>query len=606
MLLPTLLVGSMIGAGTGSSAQPAAGAPRERLLWDRAVELWGTTTRDGRLLSFPDWTTGDLGVRDLVSGESRRITDKGGYVKAEGKVEATAISPDGKSVAFAWEHVPQGGPDEFDLRVIGADGHGERILVPSTGIAFAEVQEWSPDGKWIAATAQYRNVQGGKILLLPADGSPARVALALKDRAPMMVRFSPDGRWLAFHAGSPGVPANAPLMPPRAAVTTRHQSVYVVPADGSGIEPFEVASDANLMGWTPDGAGLLFRRERHGLMELHVVSLSNGRATGDARKIHTVTSVGHALTVTADGTLIHGRGERFVEAMSASVDPSTGAIGPLKTSRPIAAFGPGGMSGGVRFSPDGKHVLFTPTAASIQLRSADGAERTLVPQMTRVGRIEWAADSGALLIAGATTDGKDGVYRVDLQSGAATLLFPASSVALLSTSPAGDRIYYRNGQGAVIERHLANGTERPLATPEPNAFDMKASRDGSRLAIVGQNVLTMVDLKTGASQVRHAHTKLSGDKFWGGDWTADGRHFLASVSIGRAPLGPKELWSLPVSGGEPLRQPLPVAVRGVSISRDGTQVAMVRTESLLQVWALENFLHRQRDRESRNDDKEAW
>jgi len=60
--------------------------------------------------------------------------------------------------------------------------------------------------------------------------------------------------------------------------------------------------------------------------------------------------------------------------------------------------------------------------------------------------------------------------------------------------------------------------------------------------------------------------------------------------VGRPPLGPKELWTLRVAGGEPVRQPMPVAVRGVSVSRDGTQVAVMRAESLLQVWALENFL----------------
>ena len=587
----TVLLGSIVAFAAAPAGQGTT-APRERLLWDRAIELWGTTTRDGRLLSFPDWTTGDLGVRDLVSGENRRVTDKGGYVKAEGKVEATAISPDGKRVAFAWEHVPQTGPDEFDLRVIDIDGKGERILVPNTGIAFAEVQEWSPDGKWIAATAQYRNVPGGRILLLPADGSPARAVVTLTERSPMMVRFSPDGRWLAFHAGSPGVPVNAALMPPRAAFTTRQQSVYVVAADGASGEPIQVAPDANLMGWTPDGAALLFRRERYGLMELHLVPMANGRAAGDAQKIHTVTSIGHALSVTPDGRLIHGRGKRYVEAMFASLDPATGAVGPLEASRPVVSLGPGGLGGGVRFSPDGRHVMFTTTASSILLRSGDGAERTLIPQMTRIGRVEWSADGTSLLIAGTADAGKEGVYRVDLQSGAATLLFAAPSVSLLASSPSGDRIYYRSGQGAVIERQVANGTERQLLTPEINAFDMRISRDGSTLAVVGQAALTFVALETGAARVRHAHSRVSGDKFWGGDWTADGSAFLASVSVARAPLGPKELWTLRAGGGEPVRQPIPVAVRGVSISRDGTQVALMRAESLLQVWALENFLPR--------------
>ena len=49
-----------------------------------------------------DWGTGDLAVRDLVAGQNRRVTNKGGYIKAEAEAEANAISPDGRLIAFAW------------------------------------------------------------------------------------------------------------------------------------------------------------------------------------------------------------------------------------------------------------------------------------------------------------------------------------------------------------------------------------------------------------------------------------------------------------------------------------------------------------------------
>jgi hypothetical protein len=51
-----------------------------------------------------------------------------------------------------------------------------------------------------------------------------------------------------------------------------------------------------------------------------------------------------------------------------------------------------------------------------------------------------------------------------------------------------------------------------------------------------------------------------------------------------------ELWTFNVAGGTPLRQPLPAQFRGVSMSADGRQLALVRWENLQQVWMLENFL----------------
>ncbi len=44
---------------------PRNGEVVTRLLWDKAIDTWGTTSADGRFLTFPDWETGDLGLRDL-------------------------------------------------------------------------------------------------------------------------------------------------------------------------------------------------------------------------------------------------------------------------------------------------------------------------------------------------------------------------------------------------------------------------------------------------------------------------------------------------------------------------------------------------------------
>ncbi len=249
------------------------------------------------------------------------------------------------------------------------------------------------------------------------------------------------------------------------------------------------------------------------------------------------------------------------------------------------------MSGGVRFSPDGKQVLYTATPKTIVLRSlAGGPEHTLVPQMERVGRVEWAADSGSLIISGATASGAEGVYRVDLRSGAATLLFSQPRVFLLAPAPDGRTLYYRRERGPLVAHDLTTGSERVVfEIPEIAVFDLKLSADGKTLALVGLNRMRFVKVETGEMRERFAHEKESFNKFWGGAWTPDGRYFLTIVSFG--PInGPRELWSLPVAGGPPVRMKLPAAFRGVWISPDGKRLAMIRWENILQVWVAENIL----------------
>jgi hypothetical protein len=60
----------------GSPAAPRATAMRR--VWEGPeVDLTGSASPAGRLLSYTDWRSGDLAVRDLVNGTSRRVTNKG-------------------------------------------------------------------------------------------------------------------------------------------------------------------------------------------------------------------------------------------------------------------------------------------------------------------------------------------------------------------------------------------------------------------------------------------------------------------------------------------------------------------------------------------------
>jgi hypothetical protein len=73
---------------------------------------------DGRFLSFTDWGTGgDLAIHDLATGQNRRLTDRRNLpAGSSGVAQYSVPSPDGKSVAYAWNG------NTYDLCVIGLDG----------------------------------------------------------------------------------------------------------------------------------------------------------------------------------------------------------------------------------------------------------------------------------------------------------------------------------------------------------------------------------------------------------------------------------------------------------------------------------------------------
>ena len=83
-----------------------------------------------------------------------------------------------------------------------------------------------------------------------------------------------------------------------------------------------------------------------------------------------------------------------------------------------------------------------------------------------------------------------------------------------------------------------------------------------------------MNLETGVARVLYTHAEGVYEKFSAGEWSADGQHFLAAVTLSVNRLGRKELWSLPVDGGPSIRQPLQGPVVGLSLCRDGTQLAL--------------------------------
>ncbi|MEE8200724.1 MAG: hypothetical protein V3R29_06100, partial [Candidatus Acidoferrales bacterium] len=73
-----------------------------RQVWSPTMEEAGAVSPDGRYLSFIDWETGDMAVRNLATGEQHRLTDKGTWQESGEYAEDSVFSPDSQQVVFGW------------------------------------------------------------------------------------------------------------------------------------------------------------------------------------------------------------------------------------------------------------------------------------------------------------------------------------------------------------------------------------------------------------------------------------------------------------------------------------------------------------------------
>ncbi len=546
-----------------------------RLRWDNVTDIGGTASADGRLLSFTDWSSeGSVAVRDLTSEQTRLLVDAR---TADGEAGRSAISPDGRLVAYAW--LPSDSSKQ-ELRVIDTAGGTPRTLPLPETAQFVEPHAWSPDGRWIVAfvggpTADFL------VQLMSPDGTTTRTVANLQKRWAAAIRVSPDGQWVVIHDGA---------------------QLFTARTDGSSSEPvpLSVAPAITLLAWMPDGRVLL-TRDRDDATEVYALPMLEGRPAGEpvqveamsgiARTLRVEMGVGRGLAglgVTSSGALIYGRTMVDADAVTVTVDPVSGQIGPERVGQPVAAFGMWDVGGGVRYSPDGTRRLFTPSPQSVAIVEADNRTRTIVPHLVHIRRVEWAADDRSLLISG-NRDGKErGVFRVDPETGSASPLFVGIPPIPFCLSADGRTLYFAGDKSRnnIIARDLQSRAERSLHRVKPWVSQLKLSRDG-RLAVMTRSSIDVVDVAAGT--VRPLAARPAGGWFSGGDWAPDGQWFFATASYGdvdeRA-----ELWRIPADGGAPVKYPLAAANTGGWMRPDGGEFAMMRTERRQQVWRIENFL----------------
>jgi len=206
--------------------------------------------------------------------------DEGPVVAAGSGASCPVVSPDGTRLAYLKRNVEAGG---LDLMVLALGG-GEPVTL-ANGVEGSEFPSWSPDGRFVA----YAAGSPLRVWVVSAAGGDPRPVSPPGGDYPV---WSPNGQWIAYSIWTDSSDAN--------------QGAWLVSPEGGA--PTKVSSYPTRLAWNRDGTQLFqLRREQETIV---VYSAEAGRS-----KWHR----GAVLD-------LDGPAPEHFEFLPLTVDPSTGEL----------------------------------------------------------------------------------------------------------------------------------------------------------------------------------------------------------------------------------------------------------------------------------------
>jgi Tol biopolymer transport system component len=608
---------------TRAAAQPLDGIVNRQVWAGPGVDAMGGLSPDGRYLSFVDWGTCDLAVRDLSTGENRHLTDQGS-LGCDEFAEYSVVSPDGKLVAYAWYNKE----GAYELRVVGLDGSGRRVLLPGRTEDWLCPVDWSPDGSRIlvnllrnafseepsVSESVFVSLKDGSVRAIKSPALPAG-----SGSWTWLERLSPDGRYVVYDGA--------------AREGSEQSDIFLLDLDEGRESPLvqHPAVDGGAV-WTPDGKKILFVSDRTGGMGFWSIDVADGRARGRPRLVKAdIGQFDRTIALTHDGSLYYAVNAGMRDVYIADLDPETGRV--EGTPKPLASRHVGANMW-PSWSPDGKYLAYSrergarangPGSLSIVIRSVKTGEEREIPAPPRqLHPVRWFPDGRSLLATSwdATRKSVDD-YRIDVRTGEARLLRrgkgggpfgPYVNPLWPDLSPDGRTIFLsqreRAGAEIVSTRVLAydieTAQEKEVLRLGEGRFvsSVFVSPDGRQLAFAevdeaGSSTVNVMPV--GGGDVREVlrvelPARVVGPS--GLAWTPDGRHLLVSVSrkyTGDPTAGAvTELLRVPIAGGKAQKVGLAMVRIGLGgVHPDGRRIVFDSgqpRESAQEVWVMENIL----------------
>lgn len=566
---------------------PAAGMMLRKVWAGARTSPDGSISADGRFLTFTDWETGDLAVRELSTGTDRRLTNKGSWAQSEALAEDSVVSRDGRYVAYGWCDCSR-----YSLRTIALTEDGAvqpRVLFASEAVAWIAPYDWSPDGNRIAVQIRRHDQKTSQIGWVAVDDGSLHVLKSIDWRVSLKLSFSPDGRFIAYD-----LPTD----------DNGQRDVYVIAVDGS--RETVIASSPGrevVLGWSPDGARLLFASDRSGAAGMWAQPMAGGQPAGTPELIKSdLGDIGQrSLGITAAGSLYLAMPIGGIDVYIASINVATGqaVAAPTKVADKLVGF-----NRQPDWSPDGKLLAYISsrgrngrdtTAVTIYAPDSRKLVRELQVPLTYAELPRWTPDGKALVVYGWDLKGNLGIFRIDAQTGTTSAVAYGDMHGPQMLADGKTIVATLYGEPpSIVAVDGAAGTSMPLL--ERADLSVPAlSPDGRFVAFRTSDRATrssaVMLLDVTSRQVRELARLQQPQAFAGQgvSWTADGRALIARRT---APGGPADFVLIPVAGGEPRTLEIPNAATNSPVRPhpDHARIAYTSGQSQWEIWVLENFL----------------
>ena len=605
------LARTRLAALTASSRPAARTDPTVRRIWAGAdVDVLGAPTTNGQALTYVDWGTGDLGVRDLVAGTNRRLTNKGSWASSTEFALSSVPSPDGNRVAYAWFGRDQD-LHNVEIRIIGMDGTGEKTVYASAAIRYVTPWEWTRDGRHVL-TSFYGPDGAHEIGLVGTDSSRSLLK-TLAAGEPNRVSLSPDGKVLAYDNSASADPRQHDLF--LLNLETGAESVVAHPATDL------------LVGWTPDGMNIIFASDRTGNMSLWMLAVGNGVAAQEPRLLRRDAEFTmYPMAVTPSGSLYYSADASPTDLFIAEIDALTGRVA-APPRRVLDRYV--GENRNASWSPDGKSIVYIskrqpgPSATTRMLVTRDlieGTERVIRTPISLVGSSapRFWHDGKSILVGGTDRSGKSGTFQIDLETGTAALLFnpggPGQFAGLVDSGSAVIYLHrdFQSGKKTFVRHSLTDSRtteiygytdgKRNMAGPAVSAdskwiafIDILMDSIGTSSSF-GSSIKV---LSTGGGEPREVARFPGNSEFRNLAWSPDGRHIYftrnAIVPDGRGGMtsetNNQPVMRVPVAGGAPQETGIFAdEIRSLRFAPDGRRITYTAGRTSLEVWVMENFL----------------